>query len=606
MENISLVTYKDVYLFNDDLGKDGFGQAVNGTNVHEMAHTYFGDLITMRHFEHVWLKESWATYIDYCYYEDHYSHDEARLKSFTQMEGYISETARYMRPIVCRTYNSSWDLFDAHTYPGGAFRLHMLRWTLGDDAFWAAIKTYTNTFAGKSVETEDFKRVLEQQSGLNLTKFFDQWIYGRGYVKLKAEHQYDADKRMVQITLEQTQADKTLEVPSVFEVTIEVDVMDARGEVYTTEVTFTDSTGPKVVAFVAIGDAKPTVVEIDPRGKVLHTLDFNPGEAILEGTAKKGIEVTSRIRAYRQLIKNGGVSALRKVAAALPQEPFYGVRAAVYTALENAKTQAAVDILAHSLTVETDPRALRVLALSCSMKDAAIRTGLLAVLTTKPAAEVSPRTRRFAYTNLGRQQNPEDAAFLIKASESASTRDIHNLSLQGVLLGLGHHRSQEALQQLHKLLFEAKMPENTLVGLVTAYATVAMTQHSKQSRKDACENLAQLVRAHPAPRVRKASIRALVKMGDDAVAYKSVCEAVAAVSFAEQDTAELVTAVRTIGGAKNVNDLQKTVEELESKIKKVEAVVSLLEAREKEAKEKEAKEKEAKEKEAKEKEGPKL
>jgi aminopeptidase N len=112
---------------------------MDSVNIHEMAHTYFGDLVVMRHFEHVWLKgklrnhghehdmlnlrygclsESWATYIQALWLEDHSSHEEYRFEIINDGERYIGECASYMRPIVCRVYNSSWEMFDMHTYPG--------------------------------------------------------------------------------------------------------------------------------------------------------------------------------------------------------------------------------------------------------------------------------------------------------------------------------------------------------------------------------------------------------------------------------------------------------------------------------------------------------
>ncbi|KAI8827657.1 hypothetical protein BJ741DRAFT_555856 [Chytriomyces cf. hyalinus JEL632] len=583
MENISLVTYKDIFLVDDNIAKDGWGAIVEGVNLHEMAHTYFGDLITMRHFEHVWLKESWATYMESVWAEEHHTHEEARFEIFNQVEWYMQETASYVRPIVCRTYDSSWDMFDGHTYPGGAFRLHMLRWTLGNDTFWAGVKNYIKKYSGKYSETEDFKRELELESGMNLTKFFDQWIYGRGFVKLKADYEYNADRKLVQITLEQTQFNKDLQIPLVFDVTIEIDVVDVDGKVHTAEVVFNDTTGPKVMAFIPLGDAKPDVVEIDPRGKVLHSAEFNPGEAILEGTAKRGRDVVSRIRAYRQLIKNGGVSSMKKVAAALLNEPFYGVRSSVYTSLSSSDLQSAVNILAASLATESDPRSLRVLVNSATAKDAGIRDGLLSVLNTK-ANLLSPRSRRFLYTNLGRQRHSDDANLLIAAWNDPSSRDIHSHTYQGILAGLGLHRSQAAFDHLHTLLFSENgraMPETCHVVAVDAYASAAVWLENALHRKEAAERLAHLVRADGSHRVQVAAIRALAKFGDEKKPHLGVCAAVAATALAEQETGKLVAFVKGLssGGADDVAGLKKTVEELETKLKKVEQTMLLLEAK---------------------------
>jgi aminopeptidase N len=67
-----------------------------------------------------------------------------------------------------------------HTYPGGAWRIHMLRSLLGDATFWAGVQAYVAQHAQKSVQTSDFQTALEQASGLNLTRFFDEWVYSKG------------------------------------------------------------------------------------------------------------------------------------------------------------------------------------------------------------------------------------------------------------------------------------------------------------------------------------------------------------------------------------------------------------------------------------------
>ena len=84
--------------------------------------------------------------------------------------------------MVQRQYESSWTMFDMHTYPGGAWRLHMLRKVVGDGVFWSAVRKYIAAFQGRVVETEDFRKMVEHESGLNLTRFFDEWFY------MKARH----------------------------------------------------------------------------------------------------------------------------------------------------------------------------------------------------------------------------------------------------------------------------------------------------------------------------------------------------------------------------------------------------------------------------------
>jgi aminopeptidase N len=117
MENISLVTWTDLYVMDETLYKER-GLGVELTNIHEMAHTYFGDLIVIRHFDHAWLKESWATYFEALWLEDTWNNDEFRYEMYGNAERYFAETNKYVRPIVTNKYEYSWAMFDSHTYPG--------------------------------------------------------------------------------------------------------------------------------------------------------------------------------------------------------------------------------------------------------------------------------------------------------------------------------------------------------------------------------------------------------------------------------------------------------------------------------------------------------
>ena len=112
------------------------------------------------------------------------------------------------------------DLFTTgHAYPGAAARLHMLRFVLGDEAFFRGVRAYVATQQGTSVTTADFQRALEQESGEDLAWFFKQWFDGRGYPELEARWEH-ADGR-VSVDVEQTQsfADGT---PAVFRTPLEI------------------------------------------------------------------------------------------------------------------------------------------------------------------------------------------------------------------------------------------------------------------------------------------------------------------------------------------------------------------------------------------------
>eukprot|EP01118_Nematostelium_gracile_P010096 TRINITY_DN3449_c0_g1_i6.p1 TRINITY_DN3449_c0_g1~~TRINITY_DN3449_c0_g1_i6.p1 ORF type:complete len:290 (+),score=71.31 TRINITY_DN3449_c0_g1_i6:780-1649(+) len=227
MENISMTVWDIRFLVDENYSRE-YGDITEYVNVHEMAHSYFGDSVGMRYFEHAWLKESWATYMEACWAEDNISKDEFDYVLYLNSCDYFDECQdQYVRPIVSKNYMNSWHVFDGHLYPGGGWRLHMLRKLLGDSDFWEAVGNYLRKNAFSLVETDDFRKELEKQSKLNLTKFFDQWIYSVGYPQLNGNFEYDSEKSISKITIEQVQPKEHVKH---FEFDLEIEIVDTEDQ----------------------------------------------------------------------------------------------------------------------------------------------------------------------------------------------------------------------------------------------------------------------------------------------------------------------------------------------------------------------------------------
>ena len=355
MECISLVTWHDHFLFDEKLGLET-RLLMDQVNIHEMAHSYFGDALVIRHFEHAWLKESWATYVEAVWIQEQHGEDHFRYEMEAQADMYISETTKkYVRPIVTREYNSSWNLFDQHLYPGGSWRLHMLRKILGDDVFWAAVSDYINQFSEDLVETADFRRCLEEISGLNLHKFFDQWIYGRGYPKLKGEYSFDLEKKEVKIVLEQDQPEDW----TTFDMEIDVELSCDHDVVLTSKVVFDGQKRASTTLRLENRSKKPTMLRIDPHNLYLFTLELNPGEDILGKTLVHAKDINNRIWAGNELIRIGSYSSYLKLEEAMLNEQFYGVRVKIADKLGETNSTLATRLLAKIVLREKDPMALQ-------------------------------------------------------------------------------------------------------------------------------------------------------------------------------------------------------------------------------------------------------
>ena len=159
MENTTATTLTELVLLDERAALD---HDVEGLVSHELAHQWWGDLLTCREWSEAWLNEGFATYFEYIWREHAKGRDEADLELLVDTDGYLTEAGRYQRPVVCRQYDEPIHLFDAHLYEKGGRVLHMLRHELGDAAFWRAIGHYARKHAHGSVETRDLARAIEE------------------------------------------------------------------------------------------------------------------------------------------------------------------------------------------------------------------------------------------------------------------------------------------------------------------------------------------------------------------------------------------------------------------------------------------------------------
>ena len=185
--------------------------------VHELGHQWFGDKVTCRSWQDIWLNEGFATYTQHLYIEEV---DKPMVTLYLQY--YIDQVV--VRPDgSVKVYDTTDEnkIFNYRTtYVKGGCLVHMLRWRLGDSLFFKAITTYLNdplvTYG--TATTADLKRNLEQVSGQNFTEFFKDWFEGQGYPSYQV--QWSANKNnWVKLTLAQTTSDPSV---SFFEMPVPV------------------------------------------------------------------------------------------------------------------------------------------------------------------------------------------------------------------------------------------------------------------------------------------------------------------------------------------------------------------------------------------------
>jgi len=568
MENISLVTWDDKFVADEALYAE-WGWLIDIINVHEMAHSYFGDSVVSRDFAHVWLKESWATYMESCWLGDTAGVDEMAWQLCEESRNYRSEADnRYVRPIVTREFDSTWDMFDQHLYPGGAFRLHMLRCELGDDDFWGGVSDYLANYAGKVVETADFRRSLEDRSGRSLARFFDQWFHSPGYPKLKASFKWDGDRKEAILTVEQKQVDAKKKV-GLFDLALEVD-FEGKDGVWTRSVLQVGSA--KQALFVGL-PGRPRQVVIDPRGKTLHSLDFNPGRKMLERTLLEGATVHSRVHAARALSKGGSPAGVGSLIGAYATESHWGVRIAIIRALAKSGSQEAVEALASLVASEADPRVIPELVGNLGeYRDPAVAEALCSWLDSDAPG---PLARSRALSSLGKQRGGEH---LDRLRSEAEADGWWGWGRRGALTGLGQTRTEEARAYLASRVGYGDGPVQVRVAAAEALAEAGRWQELGP-RQQTLEVLSDLVR-DPEYSLRLATSRALRRLGMSGAI--TALEA-AALSLAPQDRPKIERSIaglrRQLKAGGTVPALRKQVEELGEKMRKLADRVDTLEAR---------------------------
>jgi len=497
MENISLVSWNDDLMCDERSAPEG-SWLTDQVNIHEMAHSYFGDLVVCRDFAHAWLKESWATYMETCWLEDSKGNDEQLYDLYSNARRYFNEVEdSYARPLVTRTFTSSWQMYDRHLYPGGACRLHTLRHEIGDDLFWSAVTEYLETFRDQVVETHDFQRMLEKHAGRSLQKLFDQWIYTASYPQLKVTFSYDSERHLGTYTIEQKQVDEKAHIPA-FELHTEL-AWTIGDEVFTQAVALTEARHTFQIAMAK----DPEQVRFDPSWKVLHSLDFDPGATKLKEQLVKAKDVPGRIHAAHQLAKSGKRADLRAVHAAYASESFWGVRCEIIQALSSSKAEEGIIALLEIIASEKDPLVLpTVFSQAGLLRDERL---LVAMVQRHGQGNLGPKAQASLYSALGKQRDRAPMALLQKAATITHSR--HGVEQAAALAALGQTRRAEVVPLLLKASEPGQTPYRARGGALRGLAAIApYVERGVQAQ--IIERCADLLR-DPEASVRKEAAKAL-------------------------------------------------------------------------------------------------
>ena len=264
MENITATTMSDVEIFA--AAQPDATDEVDDLVSHELAHSWFGDLVTCKNWAELWLNEGFATFMEAVYREHAHGRDNYLAKVRNDAEIYMVGDS--ISPVRTGLYNLNAANVDAlfdrpeTNYSKGGAVLHTLREEVGDEAFWKAINIYLNRHKLDSVESTDLQAAMEEASGKKLGWFFDQWVYQGGFPRLTVAPIYDPKTGTLSVTVNQTQkADKL--TPAAFRLPMELSVETAAGSK-----TMPLNVSQRSELFKMQIDAKPTSFVLDRQMKI--------------------------------------------------------------------------------------------------------------------------------------------------------------------------------------------------------------------------------------------------------------------------------------------------------------------------------------------------
>ncbi len=211
MENAGCVTFRDEYVFRSRVTAASY-EARDNTILHEMAHMWFGDLVTMRWWDDLWLNESFAEWAS------HYAQAEIARRYGTGVDPWATfcnqrKTWAYRQDQLPSTHPIAADMFDLEavelnfdgiTYAKGASTLRQLVAFVGEADFLAGVRQYFADHAWGNTELPDLLAALEASSGRDLSRFTTEWLQTAGVNTMTAEFETDAAGRFTAFAVRQT------------------------------------------------------------------------------------------------------------------------------------------------------------------------------------------------------------------------------------------------------------------------------------------------------------------------------------------------------------------------------------------------------------------
>ncbi len=358
MENVTAVTMSD-----DAILHPAWAEPRSNADrlvAHELAHMWFGDYVTMRHWDDAWLSEGFAVFMAALFTERAHGAAAGAMQRRDAHEETIAADRRNRRPLVYGRWaaDPAEVYFSGHIYPRGASVLQMLRRMLGDSTLRVGIHRYLRAHPYQSVTSADLRRALEESSGIDLSRFFAQWVYGAGVPAFRVSWAFDSVRNEVALTAVQVQPRDSL--TGLFHADVDVEVLTDSGVVRQVAAVRSETT-----LVVVPVPAPPRSIRWDAGDWLLDLADFPRPTPMLAWQLAHDSDVLGRVEAIEALATRLETEALawNAVVRAL-DDSLWMVRARAVAMLGPIVTQDSARVAVLRATRDSDTRVREAAALA--------------------------------------------------------------------------------------------------------------------------------------------------------------------------------------------------------------------------------------------------
>jgi len=503
------------------------------TIAHELAHHWFGDLITCRSIASLWLNESFASYMHTLWNGHAYGEDDLTYQRWRYLQSYLDYIKRTgeVRPLEYFNYDVSDDMYTTEiTYWKGALVLHLLRHVLGDRDFYRGVNGYIETHAFSEVDSFDFQRSMEQVSGGDLQWFFEDWIRGGGgYPALSVSYLWAPERKELDLSIVQIQAIQPFE--AYFDVPVDVEIVTASGSrVHTVRL------HENALNIALPADSEPLMVVVDKGNWLIADIHQEQRVDQLIYQLQHG-DLAAALRAARQLSDDysrdtvaidalvavladrnahwglrqevaldlgtmGGTAAVAALVSAL-EDPNSRIRRAIVIGLGRAGGDASARALENAINNDSAEEVIGAAAIALGkMRTSSAKKILLTQLDRE--SRYYDVIRHSALTGLAELEDQSLAPVFARYVEASFNHDVRTVAIEGWVRAAPHDAAlRRALRELANdadfgirgtaLNSMGALHHADDLGFLREYAAIAVDPHLQKRARIASETIAGFV-----------------------------------------------------------------------------------------------------------------